>query len=121
VKGEEMSLYSQIEDLIISWSNDGTKTAGTLTRKIMKLLEKKEEKFSLINYEGDVLWAKRDGDKVVIYDQWESLVDIMTVPKFCEWLDGDIGLTDSEGKTWYWTKEHRDAKPTMAEVLNFLK
>lgn len=116
-----MSLYNQIEDLIIRWSNDGTKTAGTLTRKIMKLLEKKEEKFSLINYEGDVLWAKRDGGKVVIYDQWESLVDTITVPKFCEWLGGDIGLIDSVGKTWYWTKEHRDAKPTMAEVLNFLK
>ena len=114
-------LYSEIEHLIIQWNCDGYKTAGSLTREIMSLLEKKEEKFSLVNYEGDALWAKRDGDKVVIYDQWESLVDIMTVPKFCEWLDGDIGLTDSEGKTWYWTKEHRDAKPTMAEVLNFLK
>ena len=34
-------LYSDIEYLIIRWSNDGTKTAGTLTREIMKLLNKK--------------------------------------------------------------------------------
>jgi hypothetical protein len=35
-------LYSKIENLIVIWSNDGTKTAGTLTRQIIKLLNKKE-------------------------------------------------------------------------------
>jgi hypothetical protein len=33
-------LYSKIENLIVIWSNDGTKTAGTLTRQIMELLNK---------------------------------------------------------------------------------
>jgi hypothetical protein len=33
-------LYSEIEYLIIKWYNDGTKTAGFLTRQIMKLLNK---------------------------------------------------------------------------------
>ena len=32
------TLYSEIEHLIIQWNNDGTKTAGSLTRDIMKLL-----------------------------------------------------------------------------------
>ena len=32
-------LYSEIENLIITWNIDGTKTAGSLTREIMKLLE----------------------------------------------------------------------------------
>lgn len=31
-------LYSEIEHLIIQWNIDGTKTAGSLTREIMKLL-----------------------------------------------------------------------------------
>ena len=31
-------LYSEIESLIIHWNIDGTKTAGSLTREIMKLL-----------------------------------------------------------------------------------
>jgi hypothetical protein len=79
------------------------------------------KKFSLINHEGDVLWAIRDAEKIVIYDQWESLVDIVDVKHFCEWLDGHIGLTDSNGKTWYWTKEYRDAKPSMFSLINFLK
>lgn len=79
------------------------------------------KKFSLINHEGDCLWAIRDADKVVVYDQWESLVDIMDIPSFCKWIDGDIALIDSNGKTWYWTNEHRDAKPGMFKLLNFLK
>lgn len=32
-------LYSDIEELIIRWGIDGTKTAGSLTRDIMKLVE----------------------------------------------------------------------------------
>lgn len=35
-------LYSEIENLIIMWSNSGTKTAGTLTRQIMELLNKQD-------------------------------------------------------------------------------
>jgi hypothetical protein len=31
-------LYSKIENLIIEWSIDGTKTAGHLTRKIMEII-----------------------------------------------------------------------------------
>jgi hypothetical protein len=33
------TLYSKIETLIIHWSNDGTKTAGELTRQIMELIQ----------------------------------------------------------------------------------
>lgn len=32
--------YSTIEGLIISWSNDGTRTAGNLTREIIRNLKK---------------------------------------------------------------------------------
>ncbi len=34
----DKKLYSDIEYLIINWNNDGTKTAGHLTREIMELL-----------------------------------------------------------------------------------
>jgi len=37
-KKEQQTLYSEIEPLIIKWNIDGTKTAGSLTRDIMKLL-----------------------------------------------------------------------------------
>ena len=33
--------YAKIENAIIEWSNDNTKTAGELTRQILKLVENK--------------------------------------------------------------------------------
>jgi hypothetical protein len=37
------TLYSEIEHLIIQWNNDGTKTAGSLTREIMELIKNSDE------------------------------------------------------------------------------
>jgi len=37
---DENQLYQQIEVAIIKWSNDGTQTAGTLTREIMDIINK---------------------------------------------------------------------------------
>lgn len=48
---ENLSLYQQIEQAIIRWSNDGTKTAGTLTREIMELSVKNKLKFMNELYE----------------------------------------------------------------------
>jgi hypothetical protein len=36
---ENPSLYAKIENAIIEWSNDNTKTAGELTRQILKLIK----------------------------------------------------------------------------------
>lgn len=36
---EDTYLYNQIETLIIDWSNDGTRTAGSLTRDILNLID----------------------------------------------------------------------------------
>ena len=38
----EDELYSAIENVIIKWVLDGTKTAGSLTREIMLLIKQKE-------------------------------------------------------------------------------
>jgi hypothetical protein len=37
--------YREIEKLIIQWSNDGTKTAGTLARRISKYIAEEELEF----------------------------------------------------------------------------
>ena len=37
------TLYSEIKHLIIQWNNDGTKTAGSLTREIMELIKNSDE------------------------------------------------------------------------------
>jgi hypothetical protein len=43
VRPSNETLYSEIEHLIIRWTIDGTKTAGSLTRDIMKLIKSKDE------------------------------------------------------------------------------
>jgi hypothetical protein len=59
----EKTLYSKIEHLIIMWSNDGTKTAGSLTRQIMKLLnEKNSEQLSSGSLE--------DTQEIIEFLQW---------------------------------------------------
>jgi hypothetical protein len=35
----QIKLYRKVEDTIIRWNNDGTKTAGSLTREIMEMLK----------------------------------------------------------------------------------
>lgn len=38
-----MTLYQKIEHAIICWNNDGTRTAGSLTREIIKIIEDEKE------------------------------------------------------------------------------
>jgi len=80
-------------------------------------------RLSLINYEGDCLWAipSMDNRAIVVYDQHDSLCEIMPLSKFLDFLDGNVSITDSEGKEWYYPNEHRDAKPTNTMVYNFIK
>lgn len=38
----ENDQYNKIENAIIRWSNDGTKTAGSLTREIINIIKQKK-------------------------------------------------------------------------------
>ena len=49
--------YSEIEHAIMDWSNDGTKTAGHLTRKIILALMKRHKKYS--TFEGEIIITKK--------------------------------------------------------------
>jgi hypothetical protein len=43
MREEDKQLYREIENLIMIWENDGTKTAGSLTREIMNLLQQRDD------------------------------------------------------------------------------
>ena len=40
---DENKLYSAIEHAIITWTLDGTKTAGSLTREIMLIIKQEQD------------------------------------------------------------------------------
>ena len=67
----EKELYSKIEGLIIEWSNDGTKTAGYLTRQIMKLLSDDNNRNTIISD-----WLDLYGDKKIEYKVKKYLEEI---------------------------------------------
>jgi hypothetical protein len=81
----------------------------------------REKMLELLNFEGPVLKAKKaNKDEYVIYDQWDSIVDILTEEKFYAFLEGDITLSDSNGKNWNYKREHNDAKPKLRDLINFI-
>lgn len=76
---------------------------------------------SLINYEGSCLKAVR-GEKgnIAIYDQYGELADLLDREEFLQFIEGHISIFDSEGKEWIWTKESKEARPTLSEIFNFI-
>jgi hypothetical protein len=67
----EKVLYSEIEGLIIEWYNDGTKTAGYLTRQIMKLLSDDNNRNTIISD-----WLDQYGDKKIEHKVKKYLEEI---------------------------------------------
>lgn len=78
---KDKELYSEIENLIITWNNDGTKTAGSLTRKIMKKINKNtktnidnkltKEKLLELGFKKEFVSAEESGDKPFTYFVYE--------------------------------------------------
>ena len=74
-----------------------------------------------MNFEGDAIWAKKAGeDEFVVYDQWDSIVEILTRDEFFNFLDGNLELADSEGKKWNFRNEHVNAKPSYKSLVHFI-
>ena len=84
------------------------------TKHMMKSL-------GLINYEGDCLKAVKENNKILIIDQYGKTVETFTVNQFYDFIDGTINVVDSKGKSWNYENEHRDAKPSMGTVYQFVK
>ena len=98
---------------------DTPKKFSNINYKIMN--NKKEKRIGLLNYEGDAIWAKKaDDDEFVIYDQWDSILEIVTKNEFFNFLDGNLEVIDSEGKKWNFRNEHVNAKPSYRSLVDFI-
>jgi hypothetical protein len=79
-------------------------------------------RLGLINYEGDVLAMVKAGEnRFEIYDQWNKLLEVASANDICDWLDGNRGIVDSEGRTWYWDEHHRDAQTPIGQILQYIQ
>ena len=77
------NLYSDIEELIIRWNIDGTKTAGHLTRQIMECITTQKHKYVIIDLRN--MDYMKDGDGNIIYYETED--DACTACGFYEFED----------------------------------
>lgn len=88
----------------------------------MKNLPKKKlPKIELLNFEGPVLVAHKSKNIFVITDEWKEVIDILYgVEEMQDFINGEFSVTDTKGRTWMYTKEHSDAKPSTEKLEKFI-
>ena len=77
-------------------------------------------KIELLNYEGPVLTAHKSKNVFVITDEKKEIIDILYGDEMQDFINGEFSVTDSKGRTWLYTKEHENAKPTKEKIDQFL-
>jgi hypothetical protein len=98
----------------------GTKEEETKKRKNPN--KSKDKRLGLINYEGDCIYAKKTPEgNILIYDQYNSLIDVADFLEMSNWIEGVIPFKDSKGKEWFYPEAHKEAKPTVEDIFNFIK
>ncbi len=115
-------LEKEISDKVdeaLNTLHDAYQIAGNMMYK--KQTKHMMKSLGLINYEGDCLKAVKENNKILIIDQYGETVETFTVEQFYEFIDGTINVVDSKGKSWNYENEHRDAKPSMGTVYQFVK
>lgn len=81
------------------------------------------KKLSLLNYEGDVLKAYHipTANIFLIVDDHGYIVESCTKKELVDFLEGRKEITTSYGKTYNFTKEHENAKPSQEQIDEYLK
>lgn len=86
----------------------------------MKL--KKSNEIELLNSEGPILKAKKtDSDEYVLYDNEDTIVDILSTSQFTDFIYNNVPLTGTDGKQIYYDSYPRDMKPEGEDLEIFIK
>jgi hypothetical protein len=76
----------------------------------------------LINFEGPVLKAAWSDlpDRLVVWDQWDSIVGIYSLKEMGQFFDGQLEMVDSYGQSWCWTQCSPESRTSWARILSYL-
>ena len=87
----------------------------------MKFTNKNYPHLGLLNFEGDAVRAYKTklGGYTIVDDHHEILAE-WDEWEMAEFLEGDITVTTSYNKTFRYTDEHPNAKPTEEKLQSFL-
>ena len=83
---------------------------------------KKSNEIELLNSEGPILKAKKtDSDEYVLYDNEDTIVDILSTSQFTDFIYKNVPLTGTDGKEIYYDSYPRDMKPEKEDLEIFIK
>ena len=81
------------------------------------------KKLGLLNFEGDVLKAYHipTANCFLIIDDHGYIVESCAKQQLIEFFEGKKEFTTSYGRTYNFTKEHENAKPSQEQIDGYLK
>ena len=81
------------------------------------------KKLGLLNFEGDVLKAYHipTANSFLIIDDHGTIVESCTKQELIEFFEGKKEITTSYGRTYNFSKEHENAKPSQEQIDEYLK
>jgi hypothetical protein len=81
------------------------------------------KRLGLLNFEGDVLKAYHipTSNSFLIIDDQGHFIESCTKKQLIEFFEGKKEITTSYGKTYNFTKEHENAKPSQEKIDEYLK
>lgn len=81
------------------------------------------KRLGLLNFEGDVLKAYHipTANIFLIADDHGHIVESCTKQQLIEFFEGKKEITTSYGRTYNFSKEHENAKPTQEQIDEYLK
>ncbi len=84
--------------------------------------KEKEEELILLNSEGPVLTAKKaHDDEYVLYDTDNSIVDILNLDEFKDFIYNNVPVTGTDGKDIYYRSHSVDMRAKDADIEVFIK
>lgn len=110
---DENKLYSAIEAAIITWTLDGTKTAGSLTREIMSLIEQQDTTDDVVYFQTPNINSKYC-DAGMILETDRNYILYLDQP--CKVLISDVKIIPKENVMYnrkarlYEVKQQKDEK-----------
>jgi len=85
-------------------------------------MKKKDKEIDLLNSEGPILKAKKtETDEYVLYDQEDSIVDILSHADFIDFIYNSKPVIGTDGNPIIYSSYSQDMKPEKEDIEIFIK
>jgi hypothetical protein len=86
----------------------------------MKNNKNKKNSLVVLNSEGAILTLVKSGDSFIMLDQWQELVDGLTIAQIYDFIEGRRIITDSQGREWNFPTESEGMRVPIQKLLTFI-